>query len=213
MICAECGKEIPSEEQVDIEEFKDLCHPCYTLKPKHVCVDFDGVLAEYTGWKGPEHLGEPMPGAKEFLQGILDLGMKTIVLTTGNPPWCTLGFFDNEMTSPGGPGDPGEAAGAGLPRRPGSVFPRRFQLCPEGDQAVQAVLEKWSGRLIMRKSFFPPVEELVRWAARMARLTMKPKTIRISRTLGGNKNQENARRRLRQKIYGTATGGGPIWPR
>lgn len=85
MNCAECNKEITLETRVDIEEFKNLCHPCYKLKPKHVCVDFDGVLAEYDGWKGPENLGAPRPGAAEFLQEINDLGMKVIILTTRNP--------------------------------------------------------------------------------------------------------------------------------
>lgn len=85
MNCAECGHEITPEIRVDIEEFKDICHPCYKLKPKHVCVDFDGVLAEYTGWKGPDHLGDPRPDAKEFLQEINRLGMKVIILTTRAP--------------------------------------------------------------------------------------------------------------------------------
>lgn len=63
-----------------------------------------------------------------------------------------------------------------------------------------------------RNFFLPPVEELARWGAHLARMTRGPKTIKLSRNRGGNKEQENARRRLRQKIYGTATGGGPIWP-
>jgi adenylylsulfate kinase len=85
MNCAECGNEITPETRVDIEEFKNLCHPCYKLKPKHVCVDFDGVLAEYTGWKGPENLGRPRAGAREFLEEIGHLGMKVIILTTRDP--------------------------------------------------------------------------------------------------------------------------------
>ena len=63
----------------------------------------------------------------------------------------------------------------------------------------------------MRKSFLPPVEELVRWGARMARLSRAPKTFKISRNPGGNKEQENARRRLFYKVHGTAIGGEPIW--
>lgn len=34
---------------------------------KTVCVDLDGVLADYSGgWKGLDHIGEPVPGAVEF---------------------------------------------------------------------------------------------------------------------------------------------------
>lgn len=34
-------------------------------KPR-ICVDLDGVLAQYDGWKGIDHIGEPIPGAVEF---------------------------------------------------------------------------------------------------------------------------------------------------
>jgi len=33
-----------------------------------VAVDLDGVLAQYTGWKGIDHIGDPIPGARAFLQ-------------------------------------------------------------------------------------------------------------------------------------------------
>lgn len=32
-----------------------------------ISLDFDGVLAEYTGWRGKHHTGKPMTGALEFL--------------------------------------------------------------------------------------------------------------------------------------------------
>ena len=34
---------------------------------KSVCVDLDGVLAQYDGWKGVEIIGDPILGAREFL--------------------------------------------------------------------------------------------------------------------------------------------------
>lgn len=83
--CVDCGTEITPENKVDVKEFERICYQCYKLKPKHVCVDFDGVLAQYTGWKGPDHLGTPRPGADEFLKEILNLGMKAIILSTREP--------------------------------------------------------------------------------------------------------------------------------
>jgi hypothetical protein len=35
-----------------------------------VCVDFDGVIAKNEGWKGVETFGDPIPGAKEFLENL-----------------------------------------------------------------------------------------------------------------------------------------------
>lgn len=34
-------------------------------KPR-VCLDLDGVLAKYEGWRGMDHIGTPLPGALEF---------------------------------------------------------------------------------------------------------------------------------------------------
>jgi hypothetical protein len=39
---------------------------------KAVCVDLDGVLAQYDGWKGHEHIGDPIPGAQQFVEAILE---------------------------------------------------------------------------------------------------------------------------------------------
>jgi len=36
---------------------------------KDVCVDLDGVLADYEeGWKGSDHIGYPIPGAVDFVK-------------------------------------------------------------------------------------------------------------------------------------------------
>ncbi|MGD8189950.1 hypothetical protein ACQCN2_08205 [Brevibacillus ginsengisoli] len=32
-----------------------------------IALDFDGVLAEYSGWQGEHHMGNPIPGALEFI--------------------------------------------------------------------------------------------------------------------------------------------------
>jgi hypothetical protein len=35
-----------------------------------VCVDLDGVLAQYTKWQGLDHIGEPVEGAVEFAEAL-----------------------------------------------------------------------------------------------------------------------------------------------
>jgi hypothetical protein len=49
---------------------------------KTVCLDFDGVLNNYTGWKGKDHLGEPKEGIKEFLEILSKKYDKIIIETT-----------------------------------------------------------------------------------------------------------------------------------
>lgn len=67
-ICSKCGKVIPLEKQITIPGRESECYDCYKAGTKTICVDFDGVLAQYDGWKGPDSLGEPMPGARDFVQ-------------------------------------------------------------------------------------------------------------------------------------------------
>ena len=94
--CRECKLEITPDLQVDIEGFKDLCYPCYSKQPKRVCVDLDGVLALYEGWKGTGHFGDPRPGAREFLTSIQELGFRTYVFTTRriDDVWEWLNNYD-----------------------------------------------------------------------------------------------------------------------
>lgn len=48
---------------------------------KSVCVDLDGVLASCDGWKGIEHIGDPIEGAVEFTQ-CLSQTARVVVFTT-----------------------------------------------------------------------------------------------------------------------------------
>src|SRR5690606_30096034 len=41
-----------------------------TTKRPSVCIDLDGVLARFDGWRGYEHFGVPLPGAIEFTQSL-----------------------------------------------------------------------------------------------------------------------------------------------
>ena len=53
---------------------------------KTVCVDLDGVLADYSmGWKGVDHIGDPLPGAVEFLKKLGKKYSVVIFTTRCNP--------------------------------------------------------------------------------------------------------------------------------
>lgn len=46
-----------------------------------VCVDLDGVLNEFDGWKGPDYFHPPRPGAREFLEQLHELGYRIVIFT------------------------------------------------------------------------------------------------------------------------------------
>ncbi len=48
---------------------------------KNVAVDVDGVLAQYDGWKGVEHIGDPIPGAVEFTKKLQEIA-RVVIFTT-----------------------------------------------------------------------------------------------------------------------------------
>jgi hypothetical protein len=47
-----------------------------------VCVDLNGVLDSYTGWKAPDHWDAPRPGARPFLEALVSHGFDVVVFTT-----------------------------------------------------------------------------------------------------------------------------------
>lgn len=44
-------------------------------------VDLDGTLAHYDGWKGIEHVGEPIPRMVERVKAYLDAGYQVKIFT------------------------------------------------------------------------------------------------------------------------------------
>lgn len=53
-----------------------------THKPT-IAIDVDGVLADYSkGWQGVHIIGNPLPGAKEFLEQLRESGWKVVIFTT-----------------------------------------------------------------------------------------------------------------------------------
>ncbi len=51
-----------------------------------VCVDFNGVLDGYQGWRGAGHFDDPRPGAREFLEGLQTRGYRVVVFTARYAP-------------------------------------------------------------------------------------------------------------------------------
>jgi hypothetical protein len=54
--------------------------PVKKRKPR-VCVDLDGVLAKYDGWKGLDHIGDPIEGAVDFAKK-LDKFAEIVIFTS-----------------------------------------------------------------------------------------------------------------------------------
>lgn len=46
------------------------------------CIDFDGVMNLYTGWKGEDELFEPRPGLRKFLATLKEHGFRLVVHST-----------------------------------------------------------------------------------------------------------------------------------
>jgi hypothetical protein len=61
-----------------------------------VCVDFNGVLDSYSGWRGPAHFDPPRPGARGFLEQLVARGYAIVIHTTRYPDdvWRWLHEFE-----------------------------------------------------------------------------------------------------------------------
>jgi hypothetical protein len=51
-----------------------------------ICVDLDGVLNAFDGWRGADFFHAPRPGSREFLKSLNDRGYKVDVFTCRWPP-------------------------------------------------------------------------------------------------------------------------------
>lgn len=49
--------------------------------PESVAVDLDGTLAKDTGWKGTDHIGEPVPEMLQLVHNLLDDGEEVVIFT------------------------------------------------------------------------------------------------------------------------------------
>ena len=66
-----------------------------TRKPR-VCLDLDGVLAQYDKWKGVDHIGDPIPGALEFTKQLAKIA--EIVIFTSR---CAQDVLEGSRITPG----------------------------------------------------------------------------------------------------------------
>ena len=51
-------------------------------KKKTICIDFDGVIAQYQEWEGKEKFGAPVPGVQNALKVLKKEGFTIIIFTT-----------------------------------------------------------------------------------------------------------------------------------
>ena len=51
---------------------------------KTIAVDLDGTIARYTSWKGIHNIGEPIVGARDFLQKLSEFANILIYTTRSN---------------------------------------------------------------------------------------------------------------------------------
>jgi phosphoglycolate phosphatase-like HAD superfamily hydrolase len=57
-----------------------------------VCVDLNGVLDDYGGWRGPDHFDPPRAGARDFLAALRARGLRVVIFTSRYPDdvWAWL---------------------------------------------------------------------------------------------------------------------------
>ena len=80
-----------------MSEFTTLDEVVRNLAKKTVCVDFDGVLAEFHGWLGEDVLGNPYPMTRPFLETIKDMGYDIVVHTVRKAGRVWDWLYANDM--------------------------------------------------------------------------------------------------------------------
>jgi hypothetical protein len=63
-----------------------------------VCVDWNGVLDRYTGWRGSDHFDPPGNGAAEFLRALNANGFRVVVFSTRYGPDVEAWLAEHGLT-------------------------------------------------------------------------------------------------------------------
>jgi hypothetical protein len=71
---------LPKSTRTVEELMKIPSKPMRAQRPR-VCVDLDGVLAQYDGWRGLDFTGPPIPGAVEFTRKLSEFA-EVVIFTT-----------------------------------------------------------------------------------------------------------------------------------
>ncbi len=68
------------------------------MKKKTICIDFDGVIAQYQGWEGEDKFGSPVPGVQSALKVLRKEGFQIIIFTTrGNEDGLQQYLKENDI--------------------------------------------------------------------------------------------------------------------
>jgi hypothetical protein len=67
-----------------------------TKQKPRICLDLDGVLAQYDKWKGVDHIGDPVPGALEFARQLAKIAEITIFTSR-----CAQDVLEGSRITPG----------------------------------------------------------------------------------------------------------------
>jgi hypothetical protein len=84
MTCPICSHPYDNEERkaTNFVGRDNMCYVCYNKQPKIIALDFDATIADYDGWQGPDHKGELLEGAREFMEVLVESGYELHIVTS-----------------------------------------------------------------------------------------------------------------------------------
>ena len=63
---------------------------------KTICIDIDGTICRYDGWRGHDHFGIVLPGAREAIKKLHEDGWYIIIFSTRSKRDSIKKFLENE---------------------------------------------------------------------------------------------------------------------
>lgn len=78
--------------RIEIEKAKEGI--AVKMKKRTLCIDFDGVIAQYDTWKGKGKFGDPVPGVKKFLTDLIMESWIIIIHTTRSEEYAIRDYLE-----------------------------------------------------------------------------------------------------------------------
>jgi len=66
---------------------------------KTIAIDLDGVIFKYDEWRGIDHFGEPVKGARLALEELKHQGFEIVIYTTRTNPGANPGYTKYQLAA------------------------------------------------------------------------------------------------------------------
>lgn len=121
------------------------------MEKKTICVDFDGVIAQYDGFKGNDIFGDPIDGVQSAMEVLKKKGFTIIIFTTRTASSKLKKYLnDNHITYDYINENPDQPKGSNSGKPIADIYLDDRAICFKGNLSEMVVVRCWPSTMEKR---------------------------------------------------------------